>query len=160
LYKKPPSEDLDSISSDADEAVALYFSLTALERAVERNKALSEAALDNSLSSFASLPSLAEPKGSSKGNRNNSLSSIVDEDGSNLLDGSEEVNPLRSLSPSQFVGSLMKRSGSKEKLLVQTALAPTGTWALPLSFFPQLFLCRRIKQQTKKQKQMTMLISG
>ncbi len=80
--------------------------------------------MDNSLSSFASLSSSAEPKGSSEGHKNNPMSRIEDDDGGSLTDDSEEVIPLRPLSPSQFVGSLMKHSGSKEKLLAQAATTP------------------------------------
>ncbi len=126
---------MDLSSSEAEDAETLSFSLT-VEGELARSKAPSNEALDNSLSSFASLSSLAESKGSSKRDGNNSFSPIEDEDGSSLSDCSEEVTSPRSLSPSQFVGSLMKRSGSKEKLLVQAATAPPenlGSASLSLS---------------------------
>jgi hypothetical protein len=155
-YKMSPAEGLDLSSSEAEEAEALSFSLTA-ESEAARDKAPSNEALNNSLSSIASLSSLAEPKGSSKGDRNNSLSLIEDEDGSSLSDCSEEVIPPRSLSPSQFVGSLMKHSGSKEKLLVHAATAPLENLGF---LFPQLSLCCRIRQQPRKKKRTTRSISG
>ncbi len=108
-------------------------------------------ALDNSLSSFASLSSSAEPKGSPKGDKNNSLSRIEDEDRSSLSDDSEEVVPLRPLSPSQFVGSLMKRSGSKEKLLAQAATAPPENLSsTSLSHSPTLPLQQDTETDTKE----------
>jgi hypothetical protein len=121
--------------SEAEGAETLSFFLTA-ESEAARTKALSNEALDKSLSSFAALSSLAESKGSSKRETNNCLSTIEDEDSSSLLDCGEEVISPRSLSPSQFVGSLIKRSGSKEKLLVLAAAAPPenlGSTSLSLS---------------------------
>jgi hypothetical protein len=58
--------------------------------------------ITSSLPSERLLPSSSSMR---ERNRNNSLSRMEDEEGSSLSDGSEEVIPLRSLSPSQFVGS-------------------------------------------------------
>ena len=51
-------------------------------------------ALDNSLSSFASLSSSAEAKDSSNGEKNSSPSYKEEEDGGSLSDDSDEVIPI------------------------------------------------------------------
>ena len=94
-------------------------------------------AMDISLSAFVSLPSLAEAKDSSDKKANSSLSQEDSEDSGNLSDGSEEVTPIsRPLSPSQYFGSLMKPSGSREKLFALAATASPasmGSTSLSLS---------------------------
>jgi hypothetical protein len=126
----------DASSSDkedihADEALAVSVSHLGAKPGSK--------ALDNSLSAFASLPSSAEAKESLDGKKNSSVSlSPEDSEGSgNLSDDCEEVNPTpRPLSPSQYFGSLMKPSGSREKLFALAATASPaslGSTSLSLS---------------------------
>jgi hypothetical protein len=93
--------------------------------------------MENSLSAFASLSSAAEAKDSSEEKKSSSLSQEDSEDCGNLSDDSEEVTPIsRPLSPSQYVGSLMKPSGSREKLFALAATASPanlGSTSLSLS---------------------------
>jgi hypothetical protein len=135
LHKELPAEEAKATSSDVDgmhseEALAISVSLLG---AKPNGKAM-----ENSLSpAFASLSSAAEAKDSSEEKRNRSLSQGDNEDCGNLLDDSEEVTPIsRPLSPSQYVGSLMKPSGSREKLFAPAATASPanlGSTSLPLS---------------------------
>jgi hypothetical protein len=137
LRKELPAEEAEATSSDMDgahseEALAISVSLLGAKPGSE--------AMDNSLSAFASLPSAAEAKDSSGEKTNSSLSHEDSEDSGNLSDGSEEVTPIpRPISPSQYVGSLMKPSGSREKLFAQAATASPanlGSTSLPLSHYP------------------------
>jgi hypothetical protein len=97
----------------------------------------SSKAMEISLSAFASLSSAAEAKDSSEEKKSSSLSQEDSEDCGNLSDDSEEATPIsRPLSPSQYVGSLMKSSGSREKLFALAATASPanlGSTPLPLS---------------------------
>jgi hypothetical protein len=83
------------------------------------------------------LSSAAERKDSSEERRSNSLSQEDSKDGGTLSDASEEVTPIsRPLSPSQYVGTLMKPSGSRDKLFATAATAPPaklGSTSLPLA---------------------------
>jgi hypothetical protein len=71
------------------------------------------------------------------GERSSPPSHKEEEDGGSLSDDSDEVIPIsRPLSPSKYLGSLMKHSGSREKLFAQAATEPTknlGSTSLPLS---------------------------
>ncbi len=69
-----------------------------------------------------------------------SLSHEDSEDRGNLSDDCEEVTPISMpLSPSQYFGSLMKHSGSREKLLAQAAVEPAkNSGSSPLSLSPTL----------------------
>jgi hypothetical protein len=134
LCKEFPAEEAEATSSDVDgmhseEALAISVSLLGAKP--------SGKAMENSLSAFASLSSAAEAKYSSEEKKSSSLSQEGSEDCGNLLDDSEEVTPIsRPLSPSQYVGSLMKPSGSREKLFALAATASPanlGSTPLPLS---------------------------
>ncbi len=96
-------------------------------------------AMENSLSAFASLSSTAESKDLSDEEMNSSLSQEDSEDGGNLTGDCEEVTLIpRPLSPSQYVGSLMKPSGSREKLFALAATASPAnlsSTSLPLSHY-------------------------
>ena len=93
LLKELPAQEAEAISTDVDgnhseDALAISVSLLGAKP--------SSKAMESSLSAFASLSSTAEAKNSS-------------EDGSAHSDGSEEVTPIsRPLSPTQYVGTLMK----------------------------------------------------
>jgi hypothetical protein len=141
LRRKQAAEDSDVSSSDkedahAEEALAVSVSHLGAKAATKKGKPGSEA-LDNSLFAFASLSSSAEAKDSLEGQANSPPSH---EDGGNLSDDSEEVTPIsRPLSPSQYFGSLMKHSGSREKLLAQAATEPAkNSGSLSLSLSPTL----------------------
>ena len=114
LHKELPAEEAEAASIDVDgihSEEALAFSVSLLDAKP------SSKAMEISLSAFASLSSAAEAKDSSEEKRNRSLSQGDNEDCGNLLDDSEEVTPIsRPLSPSQYVGSLMKPSGSQTQL--------------------------------------------
>ncbi len=92
-----------------------------------------------SLSAFASLSFAAEGKDSLEEERSNSLSQEDSKDGGTLSDGSEEVTPIsRPLSPSQYVGTLMRPSGSRDKLFATAATASSAksdSTSLPLAHF-------------------------
>jgi hypothetical protein len=83
------------------------------------------------------LSSSSEAKDSSNGEKNSSLSHKEEEGSGSLSDDSDEVIPIsRPLSPSQYLGSLMKHSGSREKLFAQAATEPPenlGSTSLSLS---------------------------
>jgi hypothetical protein len=132
LRRKHAADDADASSSDKEDAQAeeaLAVSVPHLGAKPGRK------ALDNSLSALASLPSLAEAKDSLDGKMNSSLSHGDSEDSGNLSGDCEEVTPIpRPLSPSQYFGSLMKHSGSREKLLSLAATAsPSSLGSTPLS---------------------------
>jgi hypothetical protein len=111
---KASPTDVDGTHSD--EALALSVSLLGAKP--------SSKAMEFSLSAFASLSSAAESKDSSEERRRNSHSQEDSEDGGTLSDGSKEVIPIaRPLSPGQYVGSLMKPSGSRERLFALAATA-------------------------------------
>ena len=119
LLKELPAEEAEATSTDVDgnhseDALAISVSLLGAKP--------SSKAMDFSLSAFASLSSTAEAKDSLEDEGGNSLSLEDSEDGN---DGSEEVTPIsRPLSPSQYVGTLMKASGSRDKLFATAATAP------------------------------------
>jgi hypothetical protein len=134
LHKELPAEEAEATSTDVDgihseEALAISVSLLGAKP--------SSKAMENSLSAFASLSSAAEGKESSEEKKSNSLSQEDSEDGGTLSDDSEDVTPIsRPLSPSQYVGTLMKPSGSREKLFaLATTASPAnlGSTSLPLS---------------------------
>jgi hypothetical protein len=119
LLKELPAEEAEATSTDVDgnhseDALAIsVFFLGAKP---------SSKAMETSLSAFASLSSAAEGKDSSEEKRSNSLSQEDSEDGGTLSDDSEEVTSIsRPLSPSQYVGTLMKPSGSRDKLFATAA---------------------------------------
>jgi hypothetical protein len=133
LRRKHAADDANASSSDKEDAPAeeaLAVSIPHLGAEPNRK------ALDNSLSAFASLPSLAEAKDSLEGKMNSSLSHGDSEDSGNLSGDCEEVTPIpRPLSPSQYFGSLMKPSGSREKLFALAATAsPASLGSTSLSF--------------------------
>jgi hypothetical protein len=128
LRKELPAEKAEATSSDVDgahseEALAISVSLLGAKPGGK--------AMEDSLSAFAS---------SSDEKKNSSLSHEDSEDSGNLSDGSEEVKPIsRPLLPSQYFGSLMKTSGSKEQLSALAATespADLGSTSLPLSHYP------------------------
>ena len=136
LYKELPAEEAEAASIDVDgiyseEALAFSVSLLGAKP--------SSKAMEISLSAFASLSSAAEGKDSSEEKKSSSLSLEDSEDGGTLSDDSEEVTPIsRPLSASQYVGTLMKPSGSREKLFAIAAtasLAKLDPTSLPLSHF-------------------------
>jgi hypothetical protein len=136
LCKELPAEEAEATSSDVDgmhseEALAISVSLLGAKP--------SGKAIEISLSAFASLSSASEAKDSTEEKKDRSLSQEDSEDGGNLSEDSEEVTPIsRPLSPSQYVGSLMKPSGSREKLFALAATASPanlGSTSLPLSDF-------------------------
>jgi hypothetical protein len=136
LHKELPAEEAEAVSIDVDgihseEALAISISLLGAKP--------SSKAMQNSLSAFASLSSAAEGKDSSEEKKSNSLSLEDSEDGGTLSDDSEEVTPIsRPVSPSQYVGTLMKPSGSREKLFAIAATASPAnldSTSLPLSHF-------------------------
>jgi hypothetical protein len=124
LLKELPAEEAEAISTDVDgnnaeDALAISVSLLGAKP--------SSKALESSLSAFASLSSTAEAKDSLEDEGSNSLSQENSEDGGTHSDGSEEVTPIsRPLSPSQYVGTLMKASGSRDKLFATAATAPSA----------------------------------
>ena len=123
LLKELPAEEAEATSTDVDgnhseDALAISVSLLGAKT--------SSKAMESSLSAFASLSSTAEAKDSLEGERGNSLSLEGSEDGGTHSDGSEEVTPIsRPLSPSQYVGTLMKASGSRDMLFATAATAPS-----------------------------------
>jgi hypothetical protein len=129
LRRKLSAEDSDSSSSDkedthAEEALAVSVSHLGGKAATKKGNPGSKA-LDNSLFAFVSLSSLAETKDSLNGQENSPSSHKEDEDGGSLSDDSEEVIPIsRPLSPRKYLGSLMKHSGSREKVFAQVATEP------------------------------------
>jgi hypothetical protein len=136
LLKELPAEEAEATSTDVDgnhseDALAIYVSLLGAKT--------SSKAMENSLSAFASLSSAAEGKDSPEEKRSNSLSLEDSEDDGTLSDDNEEVAPIsRSLSPSQYVGTLMKPSGSRDKLFATAATvssAKLDSASLPLSHF-------------------------
>jgi hypothetical protein len=81
-----------------------------------------------------------QPKGKTRQRRREATLSQEDsEDGGTLSDDSEEVTPISSLlSPSQYVGTLMKPSGSRDKLFATAATvspAKLDSTSLPLAHF-------------------------
>jgi hypothetical protein len=136
LLKELPAEEAEATSTDVDgnhseDALAISVSLLGAKP--------SSKAMDSSLSAFASLSSAAEAKDSLEEERNNSHSQEDSEDGGTLSDGSEEVTSIsRPLSPSQYVGTLMKSSGSRDKLFPTAATASSAkldSTSLPLAHF-------------------------
>ena len=138
LLKELPAEEGETTSTDADgnyseDALAISVSLLGAKT--------SSKAMESSLSAFASLSSTAEVKDSLGNERDNSLSLEGSEDGGTHSDGSEEVTPIsRPLSPSQYVGTLMKASGSRDKLFALAATAAPAdlgsTSLLPIHLQP------------------------
>jgi hypothetical protein len=131
LRRKRAAEDSDASSSDKEdtheeEALAVSVSHLGGKPATKKGSPGS-AALDSSLFASVSLTLPAEAKDSLDGQTNSPPSHADSEDGGNLSDDSEEVTPIsRPLSPSQYFGSLMKYSGSREKLLAQAAAEPAS----------------------------------
>ncbi len=124
LLKELPAEEAEATSTDiegnhSEDALAISVSLLGAKT--------SSKAMESSLSAFASLSSTAEAKDSLEDESGNSLSLEGSEDGDTHSDGSEEVTPIsRPLSPTQFVGTLMKASGSRDKLFATAATAPSA----------------------------------
>ncbi len=134
LLKELPAEEAEATSTDVDgnhseDALAISVSLLGAKP--------SSKAMESSLSAFASLSSAAEGKDSLEDEKSNSFSQEDSEDGGTLSDGSEEVTPIsRPLSPSQYVGTLMKPSGSRDKLFPTAATASSAkldSTSLPLA---------------------------
>jgi hypothetical protein len=145
LRRKQAVEDTDASSSDKEDThaeKALAVSVSHLGAMTATNKAKPGGkALDNSLSAFASLSSSAEAKDNPlDGQMNNPPSRKEDADGGSLSDNSEEVTPIpRPISPSQYFGSLMENSGSREKLFALAATAsPANFSSTSLSLSPTL----------------------
>jgi hypothetical protein len=86
---KKSSKPLRRKDTHADEALTISVSQILGGMAVTRKGNPGSEALDNSLSSFASLSSSAEAKGSSNGEKNSPPSYKEDEDGGSL---SRQVN--------------------------------------------------------------------
>jgi hypothetical protein len=122
LLKELPADEAEAISTDVDgnhseDALAISVSLLGAKPGSK--------AMESSLSAFASLSSAAEGKDSLEDERSNSRSQEDSEDSGTHSDGCEEVIPIsRPLSPSQYVGTLMKASGSRDKLFATAAIAP------------------------------------